>query len=158
MTCPYAVLLGDDLQFDADWHDDGFFWVWDTLDGWFGQDVKASFVDLAGDIGQVAGEVRRSSKTITLKGFIGVKDGDDWWRAATALEDAVNVFSDIGAPATLIVDEPDAPKQLTVFCNGRLLITRSGRLRAVGATNVVTAGVVFQMSLIAPDPRKTLVP
>lgn len=156
MTCPYAIHLAG-IDFDDTFDSNGFFWTWNSFDGWFGSDVKVSMLDIAGGEGQVVGQIRRSSKPLVLAGFGGVSNGDDWWRAATALETAIAGISNAASPGTVIVDEPDDSKSLEVFHTGRMQLARQGSLMSVGATGVVVCGFVFSIPLIAPNPVKATV-
>lgn len=160
MTCPYpARLVSFDSATTLELNDtvdaDDIFWSWESMDGWFGTEVKSSVLDGAGVVGAVIGEGRLGSKPITLKGFAGVKEGESWWLAANKLEEFVMAMSNALTPATLQVDEP-VQKEISVVCSGRLLIGRQGILRATPASSIV-AGFVFQIPLTAPDPRKTSV-
>lgn len=157
--CPYPVYLTNTsmatIAFNDSFDLSNIFWTWEELDGWFSTDVKSSLLDPAAGVGQVVGELRRSSKPIILKGFAGVRDGDTWWTAANALEYMVDSMASAATPGILQVDEP-TPKQISVYSNGRVQMGRKGVLRAATGADIV-AGFVFQIPLIAPSPIKEVV-
>lgn len=120
---------------------DGNVWTWSELAGWFGNPapVYSSF-DRGGSKGLHTFGRRYQGRPMTLTGFVRCGSQTKLFAAMDTLE---STFDLVASSGTLTVNEP-TPKQATVILNG------SPDVHVTGGT----AGVRFQVPLLAPDPRK----
>ena len=140
---PVVTLAG--ITFNDGPDGDGDEFVVSDIEGWDSPGVEMIIVEKPLSDGAVIGHGRRASRSLGVAGYIIGETVADVARARRKLATAINGI--VTSDGTLVVDEGDATYSLTV------------RLAAPMRTRQHTAqSVRFDLSLVAADPAKTLVP
>ena len=140
---PVVTLAG--ITFNDGPDADGDEFVVSDVEGWDSPGVELVIIEKPLSDGAVIGHGRRAARSLGVTGYVIGETVADVGRARRKLATAINgIITDDG---TLVIDEGDATYSLTV------------RLAAPMRTRQHTAqSVRFDMSLVAADPAKTLVP
>lgn len=140
---PVVTLAG--ITFNDGPDGDGDEFVISDVEGWDSPGVELVIIEKPLSDGAVIAHGRRASRSLSLSGYAIGETIADVARARRKLATAANGI--ITADGTMVVDEGDATYSLTV------------RMAAPLRTRQHTAqSVRFDMSLVAVNPAKTLVP